>query len=329
MKIAVLIPCYDEATTIATVVREFRAALPGADVYVYDNNSRDDTVARAAAAGAVVRRETLQGKGNVVRRMFADVEADVYVMIDGDATYDAASAPILIDRLVSESLDMVVGVRLTDFDSAAFRPGHHLGNMLFTAFFSRLFGNRFTDLLSGYRVFSRRFVRSFPALSTGFEIEAELAVHALSLKMPVSEVPTPYGQRPEGSVSKLSTWRDGLRILLVILSLFREERPLLFFSLIAAVLAAVSVALGTPVILHWLETGLVPKLPTALLAASVMILAFLGLVSGVVLDNVTRGRREMKRLHYLSHRGPGEWASGEKADDAAALLRRAEPQSVA
>ncbi len=300
MKVAVLIPCYNEEKAIPMVVRDFRAALPDADIYVYDNNSKDRTIDVARAAGALVRSEPLQGKGNVVRRMFADIEADVYVMVDGDATYDAGSAQKLIDRLVTGHLDMVIGSRLNTQAAEAFRAGHHFGNKLLTGTVSHIFGDRFDDMLSGYRVFSRRFVKSFPAVSSGFETETELAVHALSLRLPVAEIETPYGARPEGSVSKLSTYRDGIRISWMILQLFREERPMVFFSLIALVLALVGVALGLPVVVEFTETGLVPRLPTALLATGIMVLAFLSLVAGFILDNVTRGRREIKRLAYLA-----------------------------
>ena len=300
MKVAVLIPCYNEEKAIPMVVRDFRAALPDADIYVYDNNSKDRTIEVARAAGALVRSEPLQGKGNVVRRMFADVDADIFVLVDGDATYDAGSARKLIDRLVTGHLDMVVGSRLNTDAAEAFRAGHHFGNKLLTGTVSRIFGDRFDDMLSGYRVFSRRFVKSFPAVSAGFETETELAVHALSLRLPVAEIETPYGARPEGSVSKLSTYRDGIRISWMILQLFREERPMVFFSLIALVLALLSIALGLPVVWEFTETGQVPRLPTALLATGIMVLAFLTLVAGFILDNVTRGRREIKRLAYLA-----------------------------
>jgi len=300
MRVAVLIPCYNEEKAIPSVVRDFRAALPDAEIYVYDNNSRDRTVEMACEAGAFVRSEPLQGKGNVVRRMFADVDADVYVMVDGDGTYDAASAPRMIERLLTGHLDMVVGSRLQTEASGAFRAGHHFGNKLLTGTVSYIFGDRFDDMLSGYRIFSRRFVKSFPAVSAGFETETELAVHALSLRLPVAEIETPYGARPEGSVSKLNTYRDGVRISWMILQLFREEKPMAFFSLLFLFLAAVSIAVGLPVVIEFMETGLVPRLPTALLAASIMLLAFLSLVSGFILDNVTRGRREIKRLAYLA-----------------------------
>jgi glycosyltransferase involved in cell wall biosynthesis len=298
-RVAVLVPCYNEEKTVAEVVRGFRAALPTAEIYVYDNNSKDRTVALAREAGAVVRTETLQGKGNVVRRMFADIDADIYVMIDGDNTYHAPSAPGLIQKLLDEKLDMVVGSRV-DQEEAAYRLGHRFGNRVLTGFVARLFGERFKDILSGYRVFSRRYVKSFPALAKGFETETELTVHALELRMPVAELPTPYGARPVGSASKLNTWRDGFRILMQILRLFREERPLQFFLFWFAALFLLSVALGTPVVIEFLRTGLVPRLPTAVLATGVMLLAFLSLMSGLILDTVTRGRRELRRLAYLA-----------------------------
>lgn len=305
MRIAVLVPCYNEEQAIGTVVRDFRAALPEAPVYVYDNNSCDRTAEEAQAAGAVVRHEPLQGKGNVVRRMFADVEADVYVMVDGDATYDAPSARMMIDRLVSGNLDMVVGTRLRSEATGAFRAGHQFGNRLLTGFVAWLFGDRFEDMLSGYRVFSRRFVKSFPALSHGFETETELAVHALALRMPVAEIETPYYARPPGSVSKLNTWRDGGRILVTAIKLLKEERPLFFFSLAFAAMGAVAIVLALPVVVTYMETGLVPRFPTAILSTGIMILAFLSLASGFVLDTVKHGRREMKRLHYLQFKAPG------------------------
>lgn len=297
-RLAVLIPCYNEAAAIGQVVRDFRAALPAATICVYDNNSSDATVEIAGAAGAVVRSERLQGKGNVVRRMFADVEADVYVLVDGDATYDAASAPRLIARLLEDNLDMVVGSRVHT-DEQAYRRGHRFGNRMLTGFVAWLFGKSFTDILSGYRVFSRRFVKSFPALSKGFETETELTVHALELRMPVAEVETPYGVRPEGSASKLSTYRDGFRILRLILALHKHERPFQFFATVALLLAVVSVGLAVPIVLEWLRTGLVPRFPTAILATGVMILACLSLTAGVILETVTRGRLEVRRLVYL------------------------------
>lgn len=305
-RIAVLLPCYNEEIAIGDCVRAFRAALPQAAIYVYDNNSKDRTSAIAHEAGAIVRSEPLQGKGNVVRRMFADVEADIYVMADGDNTYDAKSAPAMIAKLREENLDMVVGSRLASYENATYRRGHRTGNFLITWFVGFLFGNRFKDMLSGYRIFSRRFAKTFPALSAGFDIETELTVHTLSLNIPAAEVDTAYAARPTGSVSKLNTWRDGFRILRAIVNLFRDERPLAFFSLLASVLAVASVVLVIPVVVTFLQTGLVPRLPTAVLAASLMLLAFLSLVSGLILDTVSQGRRETKRLHYLQYRSAGE-----------------------
>lgn len=304
LKIAVIVPCYNEEAAIGTVVEQFRAALPSAEIYVYDNNSKDGTVAAAKAAGAIVGVETRQGKGNVVRRMFGDVDADVYVMIDGDATYDAPSAPKMIATLMAEKLDMVVGSRV-DQEQAAYRPGHRFGNWVLTEFVKRIFGKSFTDILSGYRVFSRRFVKSFPALSTGFEIETELTVHSLELGMPVAEIETPYYARPEGSTSKLNTYRDGIRILWTIGKLFRTERPMQFFSLVAFFFFVMSIAVAVPVFQTYFATGLVPRLPTAILATALMLLSFLSLMSGLILDTVTRGRRELKRLTYLSYPAPG------------------------
>jgi len=298
-RLAVLIPCCNEEATIGQVVRDFRAAVPEADLYVYDNNSRDRTREVAEAAGALVRREPRQGKGHVVRRMFADVEADIYLLVDGDDTYDAASAPRMIERLRTEQLDMVVACRESDREDA-YRRGHRFGNRLLTGFVATLFGRQFTDILSGYRVFSRRFVKSFPALAAGFETETELTVHALELRMPVSEIATPYRSRPEGSRSKLSTYRDGWRILKTILRLFRSERPLAFFGLVGALLAGVSVALALPLLPTYFATGEVPRFPTAILSTGLMILASLSLVSGLILDTVTRGRQELRRLNYLA-----------------------------
>ncbi|CAG9264719.1 glycosyltransferase [Paraburkholderia unamae] len=302
-RIAVLVPCYNEAATIADVVRDFQHALPSATVYVFDNNSSDGTAGIAREAGAVVRAVSDQGKGNVIRRMFADVEADVYVMVDGDGTYDAKAAPQLVDALVSGALDMVVGTRVSD-ERAAYRPGHRFGNRLLTQCVATLFGRTFTDMLSGYRAFSRRFVKSFPAHAAGFEIETELTVHALELRMPVAEVATLYGARPEGSESKLNTWQDGLRILLMIVRLFKAEKPLLFFSLGFFVCALLSIVLAVPVIDEYLRTGLVPRLPTALLCAALMLFGAILLTCGIVLDTVTRGRAEAKRFAYLLHPAP-------------------------
>jgi glycosyltransferase involved in cell wall biosynthesis len=303
-RIAVLLPCYNEEAAIAQTVADFRAALPGATVYVYDNNSSDNTVAVAIAAGAVARSEKMQGKGNVVRRMFADVEADIYIMADGDATYEAAAAPGLVELLISDNLDMVVGARKSEIEEA-YRRGHRLGNKMLTGMLAQLFGRSFTDILSGYRVFSRRFVKSFPVLSAGFEIETEISVHALELRMPVAERVTAYAARPEGSVSKLSTYRDGWRILNTIVKLFRIERPLAFFGAIAALLAAAAIGLSIPLALTYFETGLVPRFPTALLSTGLMILAALNGLCGLILDTVVRGRLEVRRLSYLSFPAPG------------------------
>jgi glycosyltransferase involved in cell wall biosynthesis len=302
--VAVLVPCYNEARAIAKVVADFGAALPDATIYVYDNNSTDGTAEAALGAGAVVRRETHQGKGHVVRRMFNDIEADIYVLVDGDATYDAPSAPAMIAKLIGDRLDMVVASRI-DRDAAAYRPGHRTGNHMLTGFITHIFGSAFTDILSGYRVFSRRFVKSFPVLSGGFEIETELTVHALELELPVAEMPTPYYARPQGSVSKLSTWRDGLRILMTIVSLYRSERPLAFFSALGLAFAAVSIVLAIPIVVTYLEQGIVPRLPTAVLSTGLMLLASLSIVAGLVLDTVTRGRREAKLIAYLAQRAPG------------------------
>jgi hypothetical protein len=304
-RIAVLVPCYNEEAAIARVVADFRANLPDAVIYVYDNNSTDRTVEVARAAGATVRTETRQGKGYVVRRMFSDVDADVYVLVDGDATYDAPSARLLVARLVEGGLDMVVGAR-RDQEQAAYRFGHRFGNRMLTGFVAQVFGATFEDLLSGYRVFSRRFVKSFPGLSGGFEIETELTVHALNLELPVDEIETPYFARPEGSVSKLSTWRDGLRILRTIVRLYRAERPLPFFCGIGLALAVASIALAIPIIITYVEQGVVPRFPTAVLSTGLMILACLAVACGIVLDTVTRGRREMKMLAYLAQKASGE-----------------------
>jgi glycosyltransferase involved in cell wall biosynthesis len=304
-QIAVLVPCYNEGRTIAKVITDFRAALPNATVYVYDNNSTDDTFEAARQAGAVVRREHHQGKGYVVRRMFNDVEADVYVLVDGDATYDAPSAPKMIGKLIDDRLDMVVATRV-DREVAAYRPGHRVGNRMLTSFVAHIFGRAFTDILSGYRAFSRRFVKSYPILSGGFEIETELTVHALELELPVGEVATPYYTRPEGSASKLSTWSDGFRILWTVLKLYRAERPLALFGSFGLALAIVSIGLAIPIVITYLQEGLVPRLPTALLSTGLMLVAFLSIACGLILDTVTRGRREAKLIAYLALRAPGE-----------------------
>ena len=305
MDVAVLIPCYNEERAIAKVVADFRAALPEAAVYVYDNNSSDNTAAAAKAAGAVVRRERHQGKGYVVRRMFNDIEADIYILVDGDATYDAPSAPKMIEKLLADRLDMVVATRI-DHEASAYRRGHRTGNLLLTGFVAHVFGRAFTDILSGYRVFSRRFVKSFPILSGGFEIETELTVHALELELPVGEVATPYYSRPSGSASKLSTWRDGFRILWTVLKLYRAERPLSLFGAFGIALAIMSIGLAIPIFITYVQEGLVPRLPTAVLSTGLMLLAFLSIACGLILDTVTRGRREAKLIAYLALRAPGE-----------------------
>ena len=298
-RIAVLLPCYNEEAAIVRTIAGFRAALPGAAIYVYDNNSRDRTVELARAAGVEVRTERMQGKGNVVRRMFADVDADVYIMADGDLTYDPAAAPAMVKLLLDDRLDMVVGTRLHEARDA-YRGGHVLGNRMFTGLLSRLFGRSFSDIFSGYRVFSRRFVKSFPVLSEGFEIETEISVHALELRMPVGEVETAYGARPEGSESKLSTFRDGWRILKTIATLYRIERPVLFYGSIGALLLIAAILLSIPLVLTYLDTGLVPRFPTAILVTGMTIVAVLCFFAGLILDTVTRGRREMRRLAYLA-----------------------------
>jgi glycosyltransferase involved in cell wall biosynthesis len=298
-RIAVIVPCYNEALTIAALVHDFHTCLPRAQVYVFDNNSTDNTAQLARDAGAIVRMVTMQGKGSVVRRMFADVEADAYVMVDGDGTYDAGAAPQLVNRLLEEGLDMVVGSRVST-EQAAYRFGHRAGNTLLTGFVSSIFGRTFTDILSGYRVFSRRYVKSFAAHSSGFEIETELTVHALELRMPVAEVETTYGSRPQGSVSKLSTYRDGFRILGTILRLFKSEKPLAFYSIAFALFALASIYLAIPLVTTYLETGLVPRLPTAVLCTALMLFGVILRACGIILDAVTKSRIEQKRFSYLA-----------------------------
>ena len=302
-RIAVLLPCFNEEAAIAKVIAGFRKALPGAAIYVYDNNSRDRTVDKAKKAGAIVRCERQQGKGHVVRRMFADIDADIYVMADGDLTYDAKAAPAMVRQLLADELDMVVGTREHEAKEA-YRGGHVLGNRVFTGLLARLFGRSFSDIFSGYRVFSRRFVKSFPVLSEGFEIETEMSVHALELRMPVGEVATTYGARPEGSESKLSTFRDGWRILKTIATLYRVERPVLFYGTIGALLLVVAIILAVPLVITYVDTGLVPRFPTAILVTGMVIIAVLCFFAGLILETVTRGRREMRRLAYLAQPGP-------------------------
>ncbi|MCR6684976.1 glycosyltransferase family 2 protein [Pseudoxanthomonas sp.] len=322
LRIALLVPCRNEAATVAAVVADFAASLPQARCHVFDNASDDGTAAIARVAGAQVHPVALRGKGNVIRRAFADVEADVYLMVDGDATYEAGAAPVLVRRLLDEGLDMVVGARV-DRERAAYRAGHRFGNRLLTRCAGLLFGDSFDDMLSGYRVFSRRYVKSFPAHAAGFEIETELAVHALQLRMPVAEVPTAYGVRPEGSASKLNTWRDGLRILGTIVRLFKAERPLLFFSLLSAASVALALVLAAPLLVTYAQTGLVPRFPTAILCSALALLSALALACGLILDTVTRGRTEAKRLAYLAI--PATRGTLAATDDAAGLR----PTSVA
>jgi len=302
-EIAVILPCYNEEAAIGKTVHDFRAALPTAKIYVYDNNSTDQTAAVAREAGAIVRTELRPGKGNVMRRMFADVEADIYVLADGDDTYDASVAPALIRKLVEEGLDIVTGRRIHT-EAAAYRAGHVFGNKMLTGLTAMMFNVKLGDTLSGYRVMSRRFVKSFPFTAEGFGIETELTVHAVRLLMPMAEVDTAYKERPAGSVSKLSTYRDGFKILFTIAQMLREERPLLFFSVIGFLFALVAAILGASIVLEFVRTGLVPRLPTALLATGLMVIAFLSVMSGLILDTVTRGRWANKRLAYLSMRGP-------------------------
>lgn len=299
-QVAILLPCFNEGLSIREVVGDFRRALPEAIIYVFDNNSSDNTLVEARAAGAVVRSELWPGKGNVVRRMFSDVDADIYLIADGDGTYDSSAAPQLIKRLVDDDLDMVVGTR-RDVFSNAHRLGHGFGNRLFNSMYRTLFGPLFNDIFSGYRVFSKRFVKSFPAISSGFEIETEMSVHACQLHMPIAEVPTDYGSRPEGSVSKLSTFRDAFRILFTFIILFKEIRPARFFGVLSLILLIAAVALALPLLITYFETGLVPRFPTAILATGLVLLAGIFLVSGLILDSVARGRLEQKRIWYITN----------------------------
>ncbi|WP_124945764.1 glycosyltransferase family 2 protein [Sulfurirhabdus autotrophica] len=299
VQIAILIPCYNEALTIERVIGRFRQELPAAQIFVYDNCSTDDTSVRAMAAGAFIRREPWPGKGNVVRRMFAEIEADVYIMVDGDSTYDPSVAPEMVRLLIADRLDMVVGTRRNVY-SNAHRIGHGFGNSLFNGIYRRLFGPMFSDIFSGYRVFSRRFVKSFPAISSGFEIETELSAHASQIRMPIAELQTEYGAREDGSVSKLRTFRDAFRILWTMFLFFKEIQPTQFFGTIAVTLAFISIMLGYPLLEVYMNTGLVPRFPTAILATGLMLMAAIALVSGLILDSVARGRLENKRLHYLN-----------------------------
>jgi glycosyltransferase involved in cell wall biosynthesis len=303
--VAVLLPCFNEAAVITGVVRDFKAALPTADVYVIDNNSTDNTAGVARRAGAIVLHERIKGKGNAVRRAFSEIEADVYIMADGDGTYDHLQAPELIQMMFDQHLDMIVGARQTN-SKGAYRKGHRFGNALFNALVRILFGEKFTDIFSGYRFFSRRFVKSFPALSSGFEIETELSVHAIQMGIPCREVPSVYSDRVAGSVSKLDTYRDGWRILVTMLKLMKHVRPLVMFSMIAFVLSVLSFAIGIPVILHFFETQTVPKIPSAVAAVGLMVLSAISFVSGIILDSITYVLTVNKRLVYLSYRSPFE-----------------------
>jgi hypothetical protein len=304
LEIAVLVPCYNEAATIGRVVADFATSIPCATIYVYDNNSNDRTVDAAHAAGAVVRHEAMQGKGHVVRRMFADVDADVYILVDGDNTYDAAAAPEMVRLLVDNQLDMVTAARVTDQETA-YRRGHRSGNVVLTGIVRWIFGKRITDVLSGYRAFSRRFVKSFPALASGFETETEFTIHALELRMPIGDIAARYRERPSGSTSKLRTCSDGARILFTIIKLVKEERPLQFFGVAGMTLLAGGIAFGLPVVIEFFHTGLVPRLPTAVLATGLVLLSFLSCAAGLILDSVARGRKEFKRLTYLGYPPPG------------------------
>jgi len=301
LSVALIVPCYNEASTIGEVIKSFKAVIPDIRAYVYDNNSTDETITVARAAGAYVYSVSYQGKGNVVRKMFADIDADIYVMVDGDATYDAASAPKLIQVLIDNKLDMVTGKRVSS-EMEAYRHGHRFGNKLLTGIVAKAFGKQFDDMLTGYRVFSRRFVKSFPATARGFEIETELTIHSLEQRLPVAEIETPYGVRPEGSESKLNTYSDGFKILQVIFLLIKEEKPLQFFSAVAVLLFVLSLALAWPIFLTYIETGLVPRLPTAILSTGLMLLSFLTVMSGVIMDAVAQSRKESRRFQYLLHK---------------------------
>jgi len=311
LRTAVLIPCFNEEHTVGVVINNFRKALPEAEIYVYDNNSNDLTCAVAKAAGAIVRRELYQGKGNVVRRMFADIEADIYVLVDGDATYDASAAPLMVATLCKKNLEYVNGARRA-ISANAYRAGHAFGNKILTGLVRKIFGAQFADMLSGYKIFSRAFVKSFPALSNGFEIETELTVHALELRLPCEEVVINYGERPEGSISKLNTFRDGWRILKQIVVLVKNERPMLFFGGVGifSILCATGIAL--PLLTTYLKTGLVPRLPTAILATGLVIVGLQSISTGILLDTVTRGRRELKRIAFLNAKSQSRNERGDR-----------------
>ncbi len=302
-RVAVLIPCLNEEASIVAVIEEFRQVLPELQIYVYDNGSSDQTVSKAKHAGALVRSHPIRGKGNVVRRMFADIEADIYCLVDGDGTYDAKTLPLMIEALTQQKLDMVSAIRELKSEKA-YRPGHQWGNRCFTGLINRLFGtrdNQISDLLSGYRVFSKRFVKTFPVISQGFEIETELVIHALQLSIPYSEIPSSYYERKKGSSSKLSTYKDGIRILKMVCRLLEQEKPFLFFGLIALILFICGLSLGIPLIMTYLKIGLVPKFPTAILSTGLIVLAFLNFFSGLILHSLAVLRKEMKQLAYLSY----------------------------
>jgi glycosyltransferase involved in cell wall biosynthesis len=305
-KVAVLVPCLNEEVAIQKVVLDFKTVLPNAYIYVYDNGSTDQTFSKALDAGAIVKSHQIRGKGNVVRRMFADIQADIYVLVDGDGTYDSKTAPLMIEALIQQQLDMVSAVReLKPEAKAAYRPGHQWGNRLFTRMINLLFNQKSSkgmgDLLSGYRVFSRRFVKSFPIASHGFEIETELSIHAMQLDMPVLEILSPYDERPEGSVSKLSTYKDGFKILKMVFRLLEQEKPFLFFGWIAAVLFMLGFIAAIPVIETYWQTGLVPRIPTAILSTGLILLSFLSFFSGLILHSVAMSRKEAKQLAYLRY----------------------------
>ncbi|WP_158783504.1 glycosyltransferase family 2 protein [Pantoea sp. BAV 3049] len=299
-KIALVVPCYNEEMSIATVISQFRESIPEADIYVFDNNSKDKTALIAKEHNVHVHTVSLKGKGNVVRRMFSDVEADVYIMVDGDATYDASAAKKMVDKLIDDKLDMVVGCRQENGDEGTYRQGHRFGNKMLTGTVTTIFKGEFSDMLSGYRVFSRRYVKSFPCLSRGFEIETELTIHALELRMRYGEVQTSYGERPEGSTSKLSTYKDGIKILKTIIKLYMSERPFYFFLILSILFVFLSIILGFPILAEFEETGLVPRFPTAILASAIMTIGIISFVCGIILESVTMGRREMKALFYLN-----------------------------
>ena len=299
LNIAILLPCYNEGRAIAQVVLDFRTAMPGSRIFVYDNNSTDDTSEQAARAGATVIPSRRQGKGNVVRQMFADIEADIYLMADGDGTYDAKAAPLLVNKLIEDRLDMVVGTR-KDVKKDAGRTGHAFGNKIFNVIYQSIFGGDFTDIFSGYRAFTRRFAKSFPAESPGFEIETEMSVHASVLRLPIAEIECEYGVRGEGSESKLSTFRDGFRILRMIGMLMKETRPFAFFAIVSSFILALSIASGLPVVIEYFQTGLVEKIPTWMLSMTLLLASMMGFSAGVILDSVARSRAEQKRIFYLS-----------------------------